>query len=303
MDEPEFDQQLLEFLEVHGYAERQALLKHFQDIAKDQVGGSESAFKRRIRSLEQRGMVHTLTDKELDAYGITKKDLRVSYLVSSSASKLKAHLDHVVTLLGEKNPHIQSLALLELDMHRYNYRLSHKQLDKLIDVLSAKDATNTETAARILEYYAQRDRLPFSKDKFRTILKQKLQEISPSVDPKTPRKHTNMLDNLLLLLGKLHDEVIIDEMKKDAATPIDYTELRRIYSFEGVANVIDDHITELFDYQLKLQANGKVEEAHRIQQIRSIAKDKVREINANKKHMREGLLSVNNIKLKEGNRQ
>jgi len=231
------------------------------------IGYSRAVIFRKIKQLVNNKIILSLDYNELMKYGFSEIDRRSVYLILPEKLKLKLHFDKVLKFLESKDSEVQKMAIREVQRYESKYQFDENQLDILVKILNKNDDDLVDYILKvILKYVTEKGRVPSDKLEIIVALKSLLQRY-----PVFLNKYPKLRMHVIYLLGYFNDEAVIDQLKKDANSLDDPLLVRIDYFSEYTASVIEDHKTDLFDFELKLRNNKKGEAANFVSEIRDNA--------------------------------
>ncbi len=274
-----FEDEVKEILDKEHHISKPQLKTYLLKVHKGELGYSEKTIDRKLSQMKKEDLPRLGYD-DYEKYGIIEKNKKVVIYVSEKYKKLKEDLDKIFEYIKSDDPVAQKLAFEEIRRHDGEYFFDPEQLDILASRLDSKDNEFVNSLVDTLcEYILGRDTEPSNKDKLLEILRNLLNKCNIG-----SFEYPNLRRHVLWLLAHYKDSTVIDQLKRDAEKLEDPTNIVAEYCNEYVAPLIEEHLFELFDLQIKLRQEGKEKASQFISQIKDYAcdpKNKLRALERN----------------------
>ncbi|UGV41608.1 hypothetical protein J7W08_04800 [Methanococcoides orientis] len=259
-----FEKEVTDYLSEKGYVRREKLIEDLIEKHSGDRGYSKPTIDRKLNKMIESKIILNPNYDELGKYNIEETDKRASYLIFTDTLKLKKHLDEILELLKSEDDIDKRLALKEIEYYKKKYVLDGSQLDSIIQNLDGEDQELIyELLLIIFDHIVNKKIKPLNEPdlliKLRFLLKQKF---------KVPPTHGSPKKYIIRLLGYYDDELVIEQLIKDAKTVKDLSSDRSCYTVNETSNVIEKHRTELFNLQRELAKEGKDEAVLFVSDIR-----------------------------------
>ena len=264
------ESEIIEYLSVHGAVRTTELIEAIRDLHKPPGRGySKETLYRRFKQLINLGEIKRLTDDEVRVFGYPDTDGRAEYIDLATAIERKKHIDSLIEGLNKSDIIFQKTALKDLIRYKEKYRLSPKQLDEIVKLLT-KDSEIADYGLQILRMFASSGINPETKD----IFLENLYKILELFCNDTPVNR--MKGNVIFLLSANDDHRVIDSLKDDIKkikTKKDSDSILDFYLQSGAAPLIEKNRSELFEFECKLRRENEATLADTVADIRTSAFD------------------------------
>ncbi|MFA6462034.1 MAG: hypothetical protein WCV90_07255 [Candidatus Woesearchaeota archaeon] len=244
---------------------REKLVSQLVELNKGIIGFSKPTVESNLSKMVEEGLLKRLTTEEaLQIFGIKNEDKRASFITLTISYGIKEHIDLIMKYLENGSPIEVKMALKEIEIYSKRYALSPKQLDILVKNMSTKDFELLDMLLRITNNEVFKKGIePYNTSKFIEILKSLLKNIPPKI-----REYPNLRTHIIFFLGKYEQDIVIDQLRKDATNLESPEIVQNDYIHSPTAKIIEKHRTELFNLELQLRKDEKKGAAQFISQIR-----------------------------------
>ncbi|NPE30687.1 hypothetical protein HNV12_22575 [Methanococcoides sp. SA1] len=273
-----FEEEVIAYLQENTYERPEKLVDSFnkrhttlkEDSKPDvELGYSKPTIKRHLKKMVELKLIVKLEGNDISKYGFPDVDGRAKYLVLPETLKYKLHFDEVLNFLESGDDEDVKIALKEMELYEQEYTFDSKQLDSLVRKLTSNDISLVNTLLRIIYGYITKKGIkPYDEDNFLNVLRSLLKAY-----PEKNRDYPNLRTRVIFLLGFYDDEVVIDQLKKDAEHLDDPDSVKEDYFSEYTSKVIESHRTDLFNFERKMRKKGNQAAAQLITEVRYQAMD------------------------------
>ncbi len=259
---------IIQYLSTHPPTRTTQLVRDIMEHHQGERGFSQPSLYRALKSLERCGRIAKVRNLDLRTYGIEEPSDTAVYLTLTTFAERKTHLDTVFEILSGGNAEDIKAVFDEIGLYRDRYTLTPAQLNRVVSLLDS-DAEIAEPALSILnEYFIGRDIPPADRPRFSDALRSCLTRFNKCTSPSSTVRR-----QIIKMLGKLGDEVVVSQLLEDARHSDNFESLKGDYLTVYTALVIESHRTDLFNLERELRKGGRTREAGYVREIREYAKE------------------------------
>lgn len=259
---------ILEALEKRSFMRKKDLIDYVKENANYEV----AAIEKEISEIKNKLIIQIGPD-QLRHYGIKDPDGRAVYFTLKQTAEINDHVNKILKLLEKSETQSDlKLVISELDNYEKRYVLDQNQLDIIADKLGFNDYDLVYDLARIIftNIYSY-GILPPDRAHFLNKIKKLLEKVKM-------KDSKNLHIILVWLLGLYDDKAVADNLKEDLESfnPERRANYEMAYMQFFMSNAIEANRSKLFDFQRKLEKDGKKDEAFLLSYIRAKATENVR---------------------------
>jgi len=258
----DLDEKLKEHLSSYGIVKREDIIDAFRDER------SERTIVRHLENLNEAGFIVKLSSKQAKKYGINPPDYREKYFLLKENTEIKKHVDAVFKLFDDSNSEAKIAALGEMDTYKNYYILEPLQLDILVKNLSEKDIELSYQLMVVIHHYIVDKKI---KPSDTNLLLTKLRSLLRNIPPLSEQRPV-LRGNIIALLCMYDDEVVVEQLIKDAETMENFADVKDEYDKLYAAKLIEKNRTKLFNLEIELRNKGKHKNVKVLSQIRDQAR-------------------------------